>query len=749
VKKALPLFYLLLFIASSATASEGDETQAPQTQVVGAAGQEGPRFVSLEQAVQALKDEKSAGFRILKMIDQLCAPLDRSQEESEREREISDPRLINRIKKEVSRYRVQFSIGDLANILDLKYFSSGANYTYVVEPAFRNNEQLRKDIWAFQIGARTGTSLNVGATTTVRFTFTRFYGGHDAKINALKACPYLPNQIPLNSNEVKSKLRNGDGFRFEVIGSTGLGKTESASGVRNGEIGLAVKTEALFLMDLFKLNNTFARVRLLGVKNRGEASVGFTLQNPTPLNFIGGRIQQLFTLGLSGSLRKTIPLTFLKDKYPLDTMMVDYLFRFSTPDQVNLDEVRNRTDTAEAALEELYRGIKRFGFVDLFLSAPGSSDDADERLGEKLLEKVKIAETLAKEDLADFRRGEIKAQDMRVRSFFKGRMQSSLIAGEGRLWFSEIFSKESQIGNLNSFVTSFDEDVTPSYYFLNSSFERGQTKKYFGRNRYNYTQDFDVLVNSDRNRQVGTLSDIVIRTEIQDTDMRARDLEQIKKNIQRSLPNEFKNDPKIVNFFPTTDQHNAFISHRFVFGHEAFQTLATLDRNEIFMKLSSFIENHPERNFMHIPSDRGEFDSGLSFSDYVNRRAREVYDVLDPSKSNEETLKAFRTAQRDPVFEKYIVSEFFTSLLPASRAESLFGLNLRFSSLEAGSPAPVNLGQRSVSPVYEAVSFLRSVINDPSLDMQIVGSTDSTGDHSLRPSNRESHYNLPLREKAP
>ena len=151
---------------------------------------------------------------------------------------------------------------------------------------------------------------------------------------------------------------------------------------------------------------------------------------------------------------------------------------------------------------------------------------------------------------------------------------------------------------------------------------------------------------------------------------------------------------------------------------------------------------------MHLPSDHGEYMANGSLSDYAFDKARQITEILDPNASNEESLKSFKRAQRDPIFEKYIVSEFFTSLLPSQNIENLFGLNLKFSSRELGSPTPVSVGKRQVSPVYEAVSFLRSVISDPSLDMQIIGSTDNTGNDIVRPSNTNK-VNLPNRIVAP
>lgn len=678
--------------------------------------------LSLDQVMSQVEDKKGLMAQLEKAVDKICAPLDRTDEETERQREIADSRALSRLRKEFARYSIKFDLGDFANIFNTKYFAAGANYQYVVEPAFRNNEQIRKDIWTLRLGVANPAQFTVGASTVFRFTFTRFYGGKDAKWNAIKACPYFVSQAPMNTNQVKSKLRSGDGFRFEIIGNNSLTTDRVKDERLNTALSASVKTEALFLVDFYKLNEKTVRTRFLGIKNKGETSVGFSVKNDSPLSFIKGRLRDALTLGLSGALRKTVSIFSPKDEYPLDTLMVDYLFNFSTPDQLVLEDIKARTDIAESALEELMTNIRRAGFISLFFSAPGKTAQRDQDLANKLLEKAKIAEDISKEDIENFRAGKIEAKDIRVRRLFKGRMQSDLFSGEGRFWFSGLFSKNGQIGSLDSFVTSFDENMAPRYYFLNNTFERSQTKKYFGRENYNYSHDFDLLINTDQARTVGKISDVVIRTEIRDTDLSLSEINEVKTRLTRSLPDVLKNDDKFKGFFPTADQTNGFLSHRLVFGHEAFASISQIDTSRMGQMMFEFLETHPERKFMHLEADKPEAHVGLGTYSY--EKATEITNILSPLATNEESLKAFKIAQRDPIFDKYIVGEFFASIIPEDNAGNLLGVNLKASSTEIGKIREINLGNKTVSPVYEAVAFLKAVISDPSLDMQMIGSSD-------------------------
>lgn len=742
MSKTLPVinFFIASAVAISAGAAPANEATSQQIQSEAAQ-------ITLDQVVADAKKDGSLINKLEKKISELCAPLDRDDEKDPRSRQIISRKFLekyekyntddNKVLKELSRYKIKISLGDLDGLIDTKYFFGGADYQYVVEPAFRDNEQMRKDIWEFKVGVRTPTEIVASSNATVRLTFSRFYGGKAAKWNAIKACPYFLTQTPLNTNEIKTKLRDGDGFRFEVIGTTSLGNEKIADSGIDGVVNVGVKTEALFLMDLFKLNNERVRTRLLGVKNKGEVSLGFTVKNASPLDFIRGKLRDALTFGFSILFRKSFSLFSLSEKYPLDTMMVDYLYKFSTPDTLDLGAIKGNREIPEAAVEELFQNIRHFGFSSLFFSMPGKDQKRDEALGLKLLDKIGITRDLAKSELERYRKGEIEAKDMKVRGLFVGRMQSDLVSGEGKIWFSEIFSKKGQIGNLDSFVTSYDENIQPHYYYLNNTFQKSQTRKYLGRERYNFGRDFDILVLADKDRKIGQISDIVVRTEIQDTDLDADEIAAIKNSLARSLPENFRNNPEFNAFFPTGDQTNAFLSHRYVFGHEAFKTISDMSKNYLAQLLYNFIENHPDKKFMaSLPSNNAEYTGGDGT--YAEQKAFEISRIMNPeftqeelkknpNISNERSMKAFEVANRDPIFDKYIVNEFFSSILPKENSEKLFGLNLKITSRELGNPPPVNLGEKTVSPVYEAVSFLRTVISDPSLDMQMIGSGDNTG----------------------
>jgi hypothetical protein len=696
-----------------------------------------PSTVTLDQAVAVANSQDSELHKIQSKIEAMCSP-DLNAPDQDREiknaafkaryeKQYDNKNNDSNFEKEISRYKITLSLGDLGGLINTHFLFGGADYRYVVQPAFRDNQQLRQDVWEFQVGLKTPNTVVAKAYTTIRMTFSRFFGGPNAKWNAMKACPYFVTQTPMNTNDVKTKLRDGDGFRFEVLGTTSLGIDKETKTSLYGTWNASVKAEALFLMDLYKINNQMARARLMGVKNKGEVSVGFTARTNSFWDVIKGKLRDVLTLGLSAAFRSSLTLFGLLDKFPLDTMMVDYLYHFSTDKIVDLPSLKGREDIAEAAMEELFTNIRKVGFASLFFSSGElshlKSNDPD--LGSRLLQKIHITEKIAREDFDLYRQGKISAKDMRIRNFFKGRMQSDLFSSEGQGWLSALLSAKGQIGALDSYVTSYDEYMQAHYYFLNNSFERTLLDRVFGRDHYNARHDFDLLVNSDKGLNVGSISDIVSQTEIEDTVLSEKQLRQIKEDLRISLPPDYKNDSQFDAFFPATEQTNAYLSHRYVFGEEAFKAIARFSPPELGQLLYEFIDNHPEKRLMNLPVDTPDQPGGVGT--YAYERATQLLHMIDPHTKNEESLSDFKLMKRENIFEKYIVGEFFPSLLPVGQSKDMFGLTLKLTSRESGTPAPVEVGNRKVSPVYEAVSFLKSVITDPSFDMQMVSSTDNTG----------------------
>jgi len=675
-----------------------------------------------EQAMEKLEEQIKDPESPLQLLGKMVTKVTESQA------------FETRLQKEIAKYRVRFKVDLMGNLLDGDDASAKTYYMYVVEPAFRNNEQIRKDIWSLDLRLGTG-NFSVGGQ--IRITFSRFFGGPDAKWRAMKAPIYWFWKAPLNSNDVKTKLKNGDGYRFEVSGDIAYGYAKDLTKNDNkSDIFARYKRGGLFIMDLYKINEKLARMRFIGMKNQGELEAGFGAT--TGLFSDDGFWREALSIGIKAN--GGMSFDFLKEPLTLNTMMVDYLFNFSSKDtltQEQLKEAQAESDVegkgiSEAAMEQIFRGLRRGGFASLFLFFY-----KEKELYKELISKVDITERIARRDLREFEQGRLAFKDLRIYNYFRGTMLSFHRYARLGAKLSGILGGTSQTGTVQSFVTAYDEDYEGSYYWLDNSSLRHTFRALFGRNKYNMQHDLDVLLLSDENRSYGDLADVVVRTQIEDTNISARDMKDYRKIVMGSLPQKYQADDRISSIFKEKEQTNAYLNYRHSFGEAAFIKMKNVSVGEVALKLDEFIENHPERSYMNLPFDAKGDTVSMSQGEWVERKAFEIAAIFDKNATPVQRMRAFRIAKRDPIFERYLVGEFFGRLLPQENPDPFFSFDIRFSSAESGTIALQGIGENKISPIYDAVSFMRSILNDHSLDMQMTSSTDYTGAPVLVPINQD------------
>jgi len=671
----------------------------------------------VEQAVKSVMSEGTASAEALKKFGLMV--------------EEKSALFSERARKEIDKYRVRLTIDPLGNIFDSEDTNGGTYYQIVVEPAFRNREQLRRDVWSFDLSVGFGGYFSAG--TTARITFSRYFSGPNAKIEALTAPIYCPmnlivckRKMPMSSNEVKTLLKTKEGFRLEILGDIGIGISDP---LPLGSVGIRGKRAGMFLMDIYKSSDKLIRSRFVGIKNSGELEMGLNLGKQA-VSFFGsnlGFIRRNISIGFNLSGRRSFNFIDWKPK-TLNTMMLDYLFNFSESRELTKEELMNR-EISEHAFDEILTNIGLGGVLPLFLSFENG-----ETVAKNILAKAERAESLSEADQKRFREGKINFQQMRVVNYFKGRIESFAKNMEIGANFLNVVSGKSLAGSTSSYVTSYDSQQKPNYYLLENFFTHHISRSMFGRNKYNLQYDVDILLLSDRDQNVGSVADVVIQNNIEDTRMSSTTVETYKKVINNSLPNKYKNDSEVLDVIGTGAKTNTSLIYKTSFGDKAWTTIGKLDTEEVRLKLVEFFENHPERNFMHLPSDQSVEVSMISFQEYTNQKAHEIVKIFDPNASRKQRLEALRIASRDPVFDRYLIGEFFGNMIKDEAPEDVHSFEIKTSNFESGTKSK-KLGSHKISPVYEAVSFVRSIINNQSLDLQMTNSVDGQGNEITVPVN--------------
>lgn len=626
--------------------------------------------------------------------------------------------LQSKVAKEFSKLKICTSVKLFDGIAENLHFSGDAKYEYCVEPAFRDGDQLRKDVWLINLNTF-GSRLFAGGQ--LRVTFIRTFSGEGAKWKAMKALPYTILKIPKNSNDIKTKYNNGDSVRVEILGRLGVadGRGKNANHM-NLSFGGGYSREALFMVDLYKFSETITRARFIGLKNQGTYNFSMGVETEKlGISFLPSILKDLFSVGGGIGFSKTDDL--FVGKYPIDTLMIDYLYKFSSDQPYAVAPAK----TAEEALDEVLKNSRSFGFGVLF--KPTAKKD---EVSDGLLSKAALSEKYNREDRDAVNERLLKPSDMRVRTLFKGRIRSNVLSTTVRGNVSLLGRMSNESGLMKSHVTSFDHNDKKSYFLFDNAFGIGRYRALYHYIESNYIHDIDLLVTSNEKEEPIDITDIVVKTTAEDKSFSKSRFDDLKDTLKTSLPRTLLADKKIDNFFPTTGQSNATLSYQYNFGINAFKSVFNLDADNLRERLDKFLWNHPDKYKMGLPATTTE--NGENYFDYIQKMAAKLAIMLNEKSSTSERLSMFREMKGDLVFQRYILGEFFASMIPAEIAQKEMGLRLTMTSNETPSKIE-QLGELSATPIYQAVAFLRSVINDRSFDLRMGTRIDTEGNEIIDP----------------
>lgn len=598
------------------------------------------------------------------------------------------PQKQSRLEKEISRYRVRFSLNASTDVIK-------ASYRFVVQPTFVAGEQQRLDI--YELGLGVDNTIRAGAA--VRITFARIFKGPKAKMDAITSCPIWPTSVPTSAQEAREKMKIGETTRLEVSGLLGAELSEDLGrGNGTGSASLGYKKEALFLADFYKHSENHIRTRFLGLKNHGQLNFGVNYNFIGKLlsgTFLPSKIRDQVSVGVGFNLTQSY--NPFKD-YPIDSLMVDYLFNLNNPE-------------AKEALDQIFDNIKQGNFLSLFSLTSKNDDD----LADVLIKRAAKAEKVSGEDRSK------KVEDRRVYQIFKGRLQTSLTSIDAPVRLTGMASLSGSMGWLKTFVSRVNEQSLVDYSILNSSNLTGRTKFVFGRWETLDEDRLDLLMGSDEKATVKDFKDLVIRIEAYDKSFSSRNLRNEMKKIRHLLPHELKNHPSLASFLPDENQTNGRLRYQLNFGIKAFKAIQQLHTATIAQSLLEYFDADLERKkSMNLPCEQtsaGDGDGNMGCGTFAYEKATEIKCALTDA-SMQKRYGCFQTLSRDGLFRKHILPEFLPSLLPADEVTNMIQFMGDFASNETGLRSVV-IGQGNTTEIYRAVNFLRQILNERSLDLRL------------------------------
>lgn len=651
-------------------------------------------FMPLQASAEAFgfDDISSENSEIMKAAEQtfggesgLYDKIKRMLNSKEKVKVNGEVKEITRLEKELNRYKVSINIDS-----DFSFLNDSGNllvgYKLLVRPTLVYGEQQRLDIYTVNLGLRDG--LFAGAQLQV--TFARVFKGDNAKLRAILAAPLWLSKVPRNADEINEKMESGHIVRVELFSRVGYGKDKSFSdGVAN--VGLGYAREATFLADIYKHSATQVRTRFLGIKNRGQLTLGIHAKSTgLDLSGVPSKIKDLATVGAELSISLSDLLFY---DYPIDTLMTDYFFKTSDKN-------------AKDALDEIFSSISKLGFVALF-----NPMQNDEDLGAKLLSYASKAQKLVDED------SDLPLNQKRVHAFFRGRMTSSVVNFLLGAKMSGLLGARVTTGSYSTFVRNFKGKNQVEYFILENASDYVNTNSLFSRNQYFKNFNIDLLLSADKDKNPNEFLDIVVKTHVGDKNFSKRNVKEINELIKRSIPKELDNNNSTNDFVLMQDQSNASLKLQVNYGINGFLTMQKLTKNEIVSKLWNFLENHPERYLMQIDTPHAEGDSKENLTSFVERMSYALYDGFN-APSKKDRLQAFRWLKNNKVFQNWVSTEFLPTLIPTKDLNEQMQVKLEYSS-DAVPLKTLKLGKNNITQIYEAVEFMRNTVNDRSLELRV------------------------------
>lgn len=666
-------------------------------------GAKGQAFIQKQVNEQTRKIEKEADIKFA----------DASTPEKKKEKQ-------NWIQKEFDKFRLRLTFDAIKGTLIDGEARYKIGYQLIVEPSLRNGEQARRDVYFIDLNYAPQIYKrlygNIGGY--LRVTFTRYFSGENAKSKAILQVPYWLSKIPSSAEDVKNDLANGDTVRFEVLGRMGasIGKSSSSSEssfkmTTSGSVGYSA--DALFMMDLYKHSNKYVRMRFLGVKNRGTLSAGVSSSSKFDSLSL---LNSAFKVGLSINLSTSYDR---KAEYPIETLMTDMTF--------NLESSQNQRGTSSVAiLDDLISQSRKFKFLKLFVPWASSNE-----LKEDLLARLKPSQDVANEDREAISRGAIPPNDFRVKLNFKGSMKSALTSQSGEIKLTKLIGSVNQsVGTLKSFITAYTTKDEKRFFLLENSYTREGYEALLGQTRVREYVDTDVLLNANEQEEPVSLSDISVKTTYTDKEFSKSDMEDIKRDIENSLPRALLEKAKnqIDAMLPISNQGGGTISYQYNFGRAALFAMADTPMSNILVPLDIFLSTHRKNFLMKLPPIHNEgIDAAArdDFNSYLLQRSADLAKIFNtevdknnkPLVSIKEKHELVKKLKFDMTFQKYILGEFIASRIPVDQASDLMTLRLYTSTKETSSRV-ADIGDFKNTEVYNAVNFLRSIINDRNYDIR-------------------------------
>lgn len=595
-------------------------------------------------------------------------------------------------------------MGDLALGLNLSFEAKAY-------PAFVADLQQRVDTYTFTASPSLPIDgLGLNGSLSGQMIFSRLY---PTKAAATFTVPYWLNKYPLTAETLLKNLDPGDLARLDLSLGVSLGKGRNdgfGSTNYQGSLALNISRGSELIVDVYRMKDSMARVRILALRNQAEinATAGLNIVNliDAGIGLWNRLFGHLFSINLLSLGATWTPIQQL----PLEAYMVDYVFDMSKPDAVT-------------AYNTLFNELHDWQLFSALNFQLGSATVAS-----RLASIIAAPEAIALQDRNK------PAQDRAVDRLFKGESETlfgsftrtSKIRLLVDIWDRELLSNRSTVD-----IRGYDRDDKALDLIYYSSTHNDTFSAVQNIWQTLETNSSEVLFQAQRKTDSGTIElvptaplDIELIRNLSDASLGAGQIAKAKSLLDLSLPAKISQQIPWGTLTDGTSKINAYVNIKFLVHGAALALLQPLSDQDLEKRIRDLVTKDPYADYvMTINTDnyaegRANDEALLSKMDQdIQALKIRILVLMDSKASLNDKLKALDDLRNLSLFDE-VGPALLISLLPPEVLQDQIYVEVKAAGLDQ-TPVDFQFGTSDTSKNYSSFRFMIAMLNNHSFDMRV------------------------------
>ena len=604
---------------------------------------------------------------------------------------------------------------DIGGIEILKGINFSTRYNYDVQDSYINKYYTRIDKWDVKAGVNIGDALKDIIDVPFSFSINRsnsflFVRQFPTELEAIKAIPFAPNKLPLNSRLAIKNLEIGEFVSMPANLNVAVGLNASTTidtpVVLEAKAGMRLVLSGEFDIQIFRLDQTHVRLKLITKEGRSagaDASVGASFKF-FGIKLLDKQVDRLFD-------RDFAQLGYTYN--PGAQFIIDYVFDLSNPAaQVAYDQILSTT----------------FKLKDLIVA---TNFDARE-LKDKLISSYEKADDLFSEDL------KLEPKNRRVHRVFKGFNNHSGHTNHlklGLIFTSYTKNRTYTESNL-TFVDKNEKELTFFYPTYSKYIETHLgNRQIYDIKDLSYQNNFGLIPHLKTDDSKTTEPDLGFTFERKDTTFTSNEQTVIHKFILSQAPDVFTKKIDLSEWNNGEKKHGSNIFFQLVLKSQGFQYLKNLSVEELQQKILIYAKKNKDDMEANDSVDgltAHKFFDFLLLNRYLEKElllkmAKSLAEILQNTNNNsKEMVKKLVALNEVGSFDKIGVG-FLISLLPEDKIQDLVYLKINLQAKDAN-PVSAELGTLNYPALYKELTEIQSRLSSRSYDLRLSDSDRNMGD---------------------